>query len=180
MPVYVFLGAGGTAFLSGVRWPAPANGRPGEWVEGVQGYEVADLPWALDDELWEVELAGAVTRVRTALHAERGRLVRRVGTWTAAVADELAAVCEERVREHAREAAADERSSRRAELLEGFADDVASYAAAAGGGARGAAVAAYIAAHAVAGGDKAAPGYERRFALERGWQAEWLRARLSL
>lgn len=182
MPLYVFLGRGRTSFLTGVQWPEPENGAPGAWVDtagAVRAYETDDLPWALDDELWEIEVAGDIQRVRTSVHADRGRLIRRVEAWTPAVAEELAAACEARLREQAAEAARGSGGERQAELLNAFAGDLAGYAGDAEG-ARAAGVAAYVAAHAVAGADKAAPGYERRFALERQWQAEWLRSRLSL
>lgn len=210
MRAYVFLGAGGRAFLTGVRWPPPADGAPGAWVESapgadVRGHELRDLPWWLDDELWELELGGEVQPGRRVLIAERGRLVARIAGWGDGTAWELVDACARRVGEHAAEALraegrADEAAAlvgavdlellerRAAELargeglgarLAGFCADTIAYAHAADG-ARAASVAAYIAAHAVAGGDRELPGYERRFELERDWQAEWLRARLSL
>jgi hypothetical protein len=206
---YVFLGAGRTAFLSGRSWPAPRNGHPGSWVEddadGVRLCEPIDLPWWLDEELWEAEPGGARRRVRHALVAERARLLHRVDAWASPVAWELVEVVVARVRDRAAAALAAEghagastalaRARSVEELraacattatvggegsrLAGLAADGLGFALDARG-ARGAGVAAYVSAHALAGGDAAAPGYERRFAEERAWQAEWLRARLSL
>ncbi|HEU0336618.1 MAG TPA: hypothetical protein VFR43_08680 [Gaiellaceae bacterium] len=206
---YVFLGAGRTAFLSGRSWPAPRNGRPGVWVEddpdGIRVCEPGDLPWWLDEELWEAEPGGAERRVRHALVAERARLLRRVHAWGPPVAWELVEAVVGRVRDRAVAAlAADGHAEASVTLartkgldelraacaatsagahdgarLAGFAADAIGFALDAPG-ARGAGVAAYVAAHALAGGDAAGPGYETRFAEERAWQAEWLRARLSL
>ena len=186
MRLYVFLSRERESFLTGVRWPAPANGEPAPWVEAgidgpadaVRGHELADLTWWLDDELWEIELDGELRRVRRSLLGDRGRLLRRIDAWTPAAADDLTAACVGRIQEHAVEARRSGAETA-AEQLDGHAADAISYARE-GRGARGAGVAAYIAAHAVAGGDRSAPGYERRFDLEREWQAEWLKARLSL
>jgi hypothetical protein len=206
---YVFLGAGRTAFLSGRSWPAPRNGRPGVWVEdgpdGIRVCEPGDLPWWLDEELWEAEPGGVRRRVRHALVAERARLLGRVDAWAPSVAWELVEAVVGRVRDRAVAAlAADGRAEASAALarasdlhelraacaaastgghegarLAAFAGDAIGFALDAPG-ARGAGVAAYVAAHALADGDAALPGYEARFAEERAWQAEWLRARLSL
>lgn len=172
-PLYGFLGQDAVAFLSGFRWPAPANGKPGAWVlagedaprEVVRAVPVEQLPWWLDDELWEIELDGALIPDGRAIAADRGRLLRRVEAWSAEAALELVASCEERVR---------------ARALHDYADDVTLYASDAGRPAAAAAVAAYIAAHALAGGEKGASGYEEGFERERRWQVEWLRRRLQL
>jgi hypothetical protein len=184
--LYVFLSSGRESFLTGVRWPAPESGGPAAWVEtgadapddGVRGYEVGDLTWWLDEELWELELDGELRPARNSLLAERGRLLRRVDSWTPEVAEELTEACVERIREHAAEAR-QSGATVEAEQYDGLASDAVVYAQD-GGGARGAGVAAYIAAHAVAGANRDAPGYQRRFDLEREWQAAWLKARLSL
>ena len=172
-PFYGFLGKGAVAFLSGFRWPQPVDGEPGRWVrvdmdaprEVVRGVEVEQLPWWLDDELWEVELDGSLVTDGRAVAADRARLLRRVDAWTPETARELVAACEQRVRELA---------------LADYADDVVLYAEDADRPATAAAVAAYIAAHALAGGDKGAAGYETSFERERRWQVEWLKRRLQL
>ena len=102
-----FLARGAVAPFMGVRWPAPAGGLPGAWVEaastepgrGVHACRVEDLAYWLNDELWEVELDGEVVAGPTLLEARRGRLVRRVEAWSKAAALAYAAACTERTRE---------------------------------------------------------------------------------
>ena len=171
--LYGFLAEGAVAFLSGFRWPQPADGEPGGWVRAgadaprqvVRGVPVEQLPWWLDDELWEVELEGPLVMDGRALTGDRARLLRRVDAWTPEAAHEFVSACERRVREAA---------------LADYAADVVRYAEEADRPAAAAAVAAYIAAHALAGGDKSAPGYEAGFERERRWQVEWLKRRLQL
>ena len=64
MRAYKFLRPGAVGPFSGHRWPVPAGGDPGAWVEaaggpalcrGVHGCRVADLPWWVQEELWEAE-----------------------------------------------------------------------------------------------------------------------------
>jgi len=161
--LYGFLGEGAVAFLSGFRWPQPASGEPGGWVRAgtdaprqvVRGIPVEQLPWWLDDELWEVELEGRLVT--------EGRAV--TGNRTPEAAHDFVAACEQRVREAA---------------LADYVDDVVRYAEDADRPAAAAAVAAYIAAHALAGGEKSASGYEAGFERERRWQVEWLKRRLQL
>jgi hypothetical protein len=102
---FKFLLDGQLAPFSGLRWAV------GEWVastgpaacrSGIHACAPADLPFWLMDELWEVELAGSVTRGQHKLVAERGRLVRRVHAWDPAAREEFAQACVTRVRELAR------------------------------------------------------------------------------
>ena len=84
---------------------------PGPWVRAeadaalcrraIHGCRVADLPWWLQDELWEVELDGPITTGRHKIAAPRGRLLGRVGAWDAEAANEFAADCAWRARDHA-------------------------------------------------------------------------------
>ena len=93
MIAYKFLCAGGVGPFSGYRWPLPSDGGAGPWVAGapdavpcrraVHACRVADLPWWLRAELWEVELEGTVTAGRHKVMAPRGRLLRRVAAWDA-------------------------------------------------------------------------------------------------
>ena len=172
---FVFLGQGGVDTLTELRWPLPEDDRPGAWLEDerIAACSADDLVWRLDDELWEVELAEPMAISPRRLHANRGRLVRRIGAWTPAVARGLTDACAKRVRE--RTAAELTRSE-----LDAFAADVVLYAGEARGDTDGAGVAAYIAAHALAGADKLAANYEQRFEEERRWQAEWLKEQLLL
>jgi hypothetical protein len=91
MLAWKFLAAGAVAPFTGVRWPSPSGSTHAPWVEGAPGHgkgvhacAVDDLPYWFDDELWEVELAGQVTRSGRQLVAPRGRLVGRVEAWPAA------------------------------------------------------------------------------------------------
>lgn len=202
------------ATLTGFAWPRP-GAAPGAWVEArecpdpevVRGLRPEDLPYWLDDELWQVELAGLVVEQRRRVLGERGRLCRRVATWTEPAAWEFVRTCALRVGARAaqalrvagrdEEAAAvetcgdlaaleavtgsiAERGDDGAGLLAGFAADVVGYARDAGRAGGAAGVAAYIAAHALAGGVRTAPGYDERFEEERAWQAGWLVERLGL
>jgi hypothetical protein len=100
-----FLLEGQLAPFSGFRWPV------GEWVaptdhaacrSGIHACDPADLPFWLMDELWEIELAGSITRGRHKLVADRGRLVRRVQAWDPQTHEAFADACVTRVRELAR------------------------------------------------------------------------------
>jgi hypothetical protein len=88
--------------FSRFTWPV------GEWVEGgdqaacnagVHACEPGDLPFWLTEELWEIELAGQISRGRHKVVAERGRLVGRVDSWNDAAAEQFGAACVTRVRE---------------------------------------------------------------------------------
>lgn len=205
MRAYAFLGAGATAYLTGLRWPSP-----GTWVErdddAIRACGPDDLAWWLDEELWEVELDGRVTNLGRALTASRGRLLHRIEAWTDDVASELVLVCARRVRDRAAEALADagrggeavelaaaadlesiERVGERiaategaASVFAGLAADVVLYARDARVASRAAGVAAYVAAFSLAGADKAAVEHSDRFEAERSWQAAWLRERLGM
>lgn len=98
MNAYKFLGAGRVGLFSDFAWPAP-----GVWVEthqvvidclvGVHALRVEQLPDWIDDELWEVELDGAISEQEGMLVAERGRLIRQVEAWDAAAACAFADDC---------------------------------------------------------------------------------------
>ena len=86
---YKFLDAHGRSPYTGTRWPSP-----GTWVEaasvrqchdGVHGCAAADLAWWLAVQLWEIELDGGIVESRHKVVARRGRLVRQVDEYTAAV-----------------------------------------------------------------------------------------------
>jgi len=149
--------------FSRFRWPV------GEWVDsstqaacsaGIHACESGDLPFWLMEELWEVELAGAIARGRHKLVAESGRLVRRVEAWDQAAAGAFAEACVDRVRELA---------ARRPEAA-GHVADLSTWAP----HVRPAAAASLAARafEAVEGRD----GYD----VERAAQTDWLVARLSL
>jgi hypothetical protein len=86
MSLYVFLRTGRRSSLSDVVWPAPSDDGPGAWVEAgtgatpgpIRAFPAEELPWSLDDELWEVELGGDAHPEGRGVVAERGRLLRPV------------------------------------------------------------------------------------------------------
>jgi hypothetical protein len=205
MIAYKFLCAGGLGPFSRYPWPLPRDGAPGAWVvapggatlchTGVHGCRVADLPWWLQDELWEAEFDGAVTAGRHKIMAAQARLLRRVERWDAACAQRFADACARRARDHAATAldragaagaAAGLRDRPRlreirdavraitppepARIPVTMAGDAARRALAGA-----AVVTAYIAAHAAARVDG-----PPAMVAERAWQSEWLRAELDL
>jgi len=203
---YKFLCSGGVGPFSRYAWPLPRHDRPGAWVIGgaspelcqtaVHACRPGDLPWWLQDELWEVELDGDVRAGRHKVMASRARLLRPVDGWDATCARRFADACALRARDHAaaaleragaRHAAGQLRSATSTRALRDAARVWADASAAAripvmmAGDAAvrargGAAVATgYIAAHAAArvGGPAAQDA-------ERAWQADWLRAALGL
>jgi hypothetical protein len=100
-----FLQAGRISPMAGYAWP-PA----GQWVEapsaracyrGVHSCRVADLPYWLHDELWEVEYAGPVVEKLFKVIGTRARLVAPVPAWTAESAQEFGLACIARVAGHA-------------------------------------------------------------------------------
>jgi hypothetical protein len=205
MIAYKFLCAGGVGPFSRYAWPLPHDGGAGPWVSSatdavlchraVHACRVDDLPWWLQDELWEAELDGTVTAGRHKVMAPRGRLLRRIDAWDARCAQRFADACAGRARDHAATAldragadalAAELRAAattrevrdtvRGAEPPEPARIAVAMAGDAARRARGGAAViAGYIAAHAAA----RVHGPEAMTA-ERAWQSEWLRAELAL
>ena len=111
MIAFKFLREGAVGPFSRVRWPAPAAGAPGAWVQRagsggvcvqrVHACRTQDLPEWLDAELWTVELDGDVGVQCGKLVADRGRLLERVDRWDEATAIELAAACAYRARDAA-------------------------------------------------------------------------------
>jgi hypothetical protein len=179
MIAYKALRAGGVAPISGYAWPLPDGPAPGPWVAGapggaicrtaVHGCRVADLPWWLQDELWEAEFDGAVATGRHKISAPRARLVRRIDAWDAACARRFAEACAHHAAEHAA-AARSRAGGDMARIAGALAADAARRAREGD-----AIVTAYVAAHVAArvGGPEA-------MTAERAWQAAWLRSELGL
>jgi hypothetical protein len=99
---YKFLAAGATGRFTGFRWEA------GRWIEaeaadpcraGIHACRVRDLPIWLDDELWEIELAGEVIAGERKVVATRGRVTRRIEQWAPETAREFGRFCARRTRE---------------------------------------------------------------------------------
>ena len=123
MIAFKFLGPGAVGLFSRLAWPAPANGRPGDWVvadgplevcrNGVHACGPGGLIDWIDAELWRVELGEPVIESDAGFVAARGRLLARVGEWDEEAARALSAACVARTRDGA--AAALERAGRAAD-----------------------------------------------------------------
>lgn len=107
MQAYKFLSKGGIGRFSNFAWPQPHGGEPGEWASGrpvelcltgIHACRAVDLTEWIDDELWELELDGAIREELSMVVAERGRLVRRVDAWDAGCAEAFAVDCTWRAR----------------------------------------------------------------------------------
>ena len=101
---YKFLAAGACAPFKGSRWPAPrvwvrACDAAADLPSGIRVCRPGDLPYWLDDELWEVAVNGDVVTQRYALVAPRVMLLQPVAAWTPATMRELAAACAWRARD---------------------------------------------------------------------------------
>ena len=206
MIAYKVLCSGGIGPFSRYPWPLPRDDRPGAWVVGgdatglcqtaVHACRVRDLPWWLQDELWEAELDGEVSVGRHKVMAPRARLLRRVEAWDAACAQRFADACAMRTRDHAASAlaragakhaaaqlgrASGNRALREAARVWADATEAARIPVRMAGDAAiraqgsAALATAYIAAHAAARVE--GPGARD---AERAWQADWLRTALSL
>jgi hypothetical protein len=99
---YKFLTTGSVGRFTGFHWTADT------WIEagaadpcraGIHACRVRDLPVWLDDELWEIELAGDVVSGDRKLVASRGRLTKRVERWTPELSREFGRFCAQRTRE---------------------------------------------------------------------------------
>ena len=201
---FKFLAAGAVGLFSGYAWPQPAGGEPGEWVEaggdlevcrsGVHACRAEDLVHWIDEELWVVDLDGAVATGKRMLVAERGRLVERVTAWDPAAARKLTDEVRERARtrvapiDTARVAAEDVVLGLAADMdwlaVGGRPDGVPPRMAGAPPAAAIAANVCFVAAHlaglAAAGGDPARPEYAAGVAEERARQLAWLLPRVGL
>jgi hypothetical protein len=185
-----FLAAGATGRFSGVAWPRPCGDDPGEWLEadgplepcssGLHACRSGRLVDWLDDELWEVELAGAVEELADVLLAERGRLLRQVEAWNPHCAAAFVRAVSARAADRVRDGDAGSLAADLPALAHGLRPDAEPPTGAVEPGATHGAVAAnvaYVAAHAVA---LAASDPAAAFARERTWQDAWLADRLAL
>ena len=197
MLAWKFLATGAIAPFTGIRWPAPEGSRGARWVEGraspgqgVHACAAEHLPYWFDEELWEVELDGPVTRAARQLIARRGRLVSRVDDWPACQ-PEFARACLERTRRRVVDALFAEGRRVEAERLAVQTDLDALQSAAATIAANGFAVAGYVSdavrrrpypglrAYIAANAAAAVDGH-RGHDQERAIQTAWLRERLTL
>ena len=160
---FKFLAAGAIGRFSRHPWPVD-----GAWVAadgplvvgkcGAHVCRVENLAHWLDDELWEIELAGDRLEARDCLVVSRARLVREVERWRLGGATRFAAACIER----ADRIASDGGSETRALVDDARALLHAGHPA----------VAAYTAAVVVARLDAVAP--TAAYEAERAWQSAWI------
>lgn len=122
MIAFKFLRSGRTGPFSAFRWPEPgvwveAPRRPATCRSGVHGCRIQDLPWWLAEELWEIELGGAIEIDAHKVVASRGRLRGQIEAWTPACAQRYAEACAWRARDRAVQAlSARDTSGRQASL----------------------------------------------------------------
>ena len=201
MRAWKFLDPGRIAPFGGHVWPAPAGNTPGAWIEppgGVFACRLADLPWWIRPELWEVELTGPVRALPTQVGAPRGRLLRRVVAWNEAALRAYGVACAERARDSLVQAFLREGREEQADALRATRSPLELYRVAQGltVGAKTPASDAvgYLAASAVraAQGEGAAAalhagdaivvasGEPEAFDGERKWQAAWIADRCAL
>ena len=110
--LYKFLTADGRSTIQDLPWRLPRDdGQPGEWMPPIEGELVPckngyhlcrerDLPFWLDEALYEAEAAGGdrvdVDKGRTKVVVREARLVRRIEAWNERTARLFAADCAER------------------------------------------------------------------------------------
>jgi hypothetical protein len=125
---FKFLAPDAVGPFSGYRWPAPQeHDGPGEWVTANQPAEPcrgglhllreADLPFWLHEELYTVDVEGAVEEHPSFVLARRARLVHRVGAWGQESAYRFSRDCAWRVRDLTVEALRGAGHHRQAELM---------------------------------------------------------------
>jgi hypothetical protein len=217
MQAYKFLDAEGTTVMSGTKWPLPTDHGPGPWIEaeavspcreGIHACRIGDLAYWLHEELWEIELDGAIQESHRKFVGRRGRLLRRLDSWSGGAARELSGWCAWRSRDRAVAVLNDVRQSSWAEQLAradslnevrrlarqtmdavgdttagGVAAGLALDAAVFAPGdylAMGPFVAAWAAAHAATRDTGREAEIAQAFGDERRAQSDWIAARLSL
>jgi hypothetical protein len=104
MNYWKFLRKGAISPFTGYVW------EPQKWVdatrlhtchEGFHACRASDLPYWLNDELWQVDLMPTIVTAARKVVAPRARLASRVASWTSESAQEFAEACAVRVVQHA-------------------------------------------------------------------------------
>jgi hypothetical protein len=123
MTFWKFLRFGAVSPFSGFQWT------PGSWVStsvtdvchvGLHACRATDLPYWINDELWEIELAEPIAEESHKVVSSGARLIAPVEHWTVTTAEEFAYHCAFRTALHA----ADE--LREDGRLSDYADELAS------------------------------------------------------
>lgn len=109
MRLFKFLAAGATGPFSGYHWPQPADGVPGRWAvadeplepcrRGLHLCRPRDLPLWLNEELYAVEVAGALVEGDSFVLATQARLLHHVVGWSPEAADRFSRACAWEVRD---------------------------------------------------------------------------------
>ena len=210
MAFWKFLLAGAVSPFTDYAW------RPGQWVSADESHEcqvgfhacrAGDLPYWLNAELWEFELAAPVVQAASKVVSTRASAVAKVREWDAETASELALACARRTAVHAagelRDAHLGDEARQLAEVTaaappgEWLEVTERCAVAASARGARQAgklcgyvqdaveavgiypvASSAYIAARAA--NQRSSAGEPDPYLAERAWQADWLVRRLRL
>lgn len=103
MIAYKFLRRDGASVYAQFRWPLP-DGGPGAWVEaqvtlcrsGIHACRPPDLPFWVNDVLYEIELDGDIVEEATKVIAPRARLLRRLDAWNAELRASYTRMCADR------------------------------------------------------------------------------------
>ncbi len=106
MIAYKFLKRGRVAPFTGCVWPEPggwmnANGVLSVCSQGIHACRVSDVPYWIDEELWQIELGGNIVEDDVKLVADRGRLIEQVSAWQDSTWRAFADHCLQRVVHHA-------------------------------------------------------------------------------
>lgn len=181
---YAFTAADGRDLFDGARWGPPDGGLRGAWTTAaagsplrgrVRGYRASDLPYAIDDALWVVELDGDPREEARLISAGRGRLVAPVAGWDPGCAAAFVQGCATRAAERVR--AMPDGDDR--DLADAYLDDLRRYVEESYNPGSAAGTAAYIGAR-IAGIAAGPGGYDAGSREERAAQAAWLAERLGL
>ena len=109
MIAYKFLRAGRIGPFSAFAWPEPgvrvrAGAATDQCRRGIHACRTRDLPWWLEEELWEIELDGEPQIDEHKIVAPAGALRSQILGWTAACAQQYGEACAWRARDSAMEA----------------------------------------------------------------------------
>lgn len=105
MIAYKFLRSGRVSPFSGFVWPSDgswveASSSPRLCVAGIHACQAEHLAYWTSNELWVIELGGAVSAERQKVVAGRARLVRRLGAWNREQLAAFAKACAERAKDN--------------------------------------------------------------------------------
>jgi hypothetical protein len=183
MIAYKFLRSGAAGLVSGFHWPTPDAGSPGAWVHaaspvrecgtGIHVCRAPDLPYWMCDELWAIEIEGAVVEGTDMLIAPSGRLLYRFSGWTRAGQQRFVEACRDRAARVIGQAPPDRRQH--ADAFMGHMDNYQQLEWTPLG-----ALCTALAIASTYGGPDDAAVVKAAFRQERVWQSRWLIENLGL